>query len=64
MTTKTAALNFFNAFEAFKESTPANRLTAEKKLDKAMADYRKAYKLSDANGFVDLINHFNSNNNL
>lgn len=57
---KTAAENFFNAFEAFKKSTPETRAKADKQLDKAIADYRKAYKLSDAFGFVDCINHFNN----
>ena len=64
MNTKTAATNFFNAIEAFKQSTPATRTAADKKLDKAIAAYRKAYNLSDAMGLVDLINHFNANNSL
>ena len=64
MITKTAAANFFKSIEEFKQSTPANRIAADKKLDKAIAAYRKVYNLSDAMGLIDLINHFNANNSL
>jgi hypothetical protein len=61
---KAASLNFFNAIEAFKESTPATRADADKQLDKAIADYRKAYNLHSSFAFSDCIVHFNTNNTL
>lgn len=54
-----AAKLFFDAFEEFKRSTPADRAAAELQLDLAIIGYRKAHGLSDALGLYDLIVHFN-----
>jgi len=54
-----AAEEFSQAFNDFKNSTPANRAELDRQLDLTMARYRKAHGLCDGLGLLDLINHFN-----
>ena len=55
-----AAAGFLAAFNAFNNATAETRVKANNDLEHALAAYRKAHKLSSANGFLDCINHYNA----
>lgn len=56
-----AAEKFLTAFNALKAATKETRAQADRDLDRALADYRKAFNLSSAFGFLDCVNHYNQN---
>jgi len=62
--TETAAafLAAFNAAQAAynNPATASERAALSAALDLSMVAYRKAHRLSDANGFLDLISHYNA----
>lgn len=55
-----AAACFLRAYSALLVATAETRAKADKDLDRALATYRQAHKLSSANGFLDCINHYNA----
>jgi hypothetical protein len=60
--TAAAFLAAFNAAQAAynNPATASERAALSAALDRSMADYRKAHRLSDACGFLDLISHYNA----
>ena len=61
---KTAAafLAAFNAAQAAynNPATASERAALNAALDRSVAAYRKAHRMSDANGFFDLMKHYNA----
>jgi len=56
----TAASKFLAAFNAFQSNRDRNAHAAlNAALDAALVNYRKAHNLSDANGLLDCVNHYN-----
>jgi hypothetical protein len=61
-TTAAAFLAAFNAAQAAynNPATASERAALSAALDRSMVAYRKAHRLSDACGFLDLISHYNA----
>ena len=60
--TAAAFLAAFNAAQAAynNPATASERAALNAALDRSMLAYRKAHRLSDANGFFDLMSHYNA----